>query len=84
MGVAVNETGRDDMAFRVDELFCRGRDPPDTGDLAVLDADVGAVARSSGAVNNHAVLDDEIVCHAVPSICLDRFYVAFSILATYI
>ena len=34
--------------------------PPDAGDAAVGDADVAAVARQAGAVDDGAVADDEV------------------------
>ena len=63
MGVAVNEAGRYDMAFGINDLVRRGVDPADGRDLSVLDPDISAIALPAGTVNYHAVLDDQIVTH---------------------
>jgi hypothetical protein len=63
VGVAVDEAGRHHMALGVDGLARRRRDAPDERDLARLDADVGAIGRQAGAVDHHAVLDQEVVAH---------------------
>src|ERR1700730_193761 len=65
MGVAVDEARRDHVAVGVDGLPARRSDTADEGDLAFLDADVGAIARQAGAVDHHAVLDHQIVAHCI-------------------
>ena len=65
VGVQVDETRRDDEATRVEDLIggCRLAipEPPDLGDLPVLDRDVGDVAWDAGAVHHGAALDDDVV-----------------------
>src|SRR5581483_10841568 len=64
VGMAVDEAGRDDVAFGVERLLRRGAvQAADLGDPAVLDADIGAKARQSGTVDQRAVLDDQVECH---------------------
>ena len=64
--VAVDEARRHDMTLGI-EGFHGGRgDAADLGDLAILDADIAAKARQPGTVDDHAVLDDEVVCHGSP------------------
>src|SRR5262249_31194329 len=54
---------RHHMALGVYDLAGGRCNAPDEGDLAALDPDVGAIARQAGAVDHHAVLDDEVVAH---------------------
>ncbi len=66
VGVAVDEARRHHVTLGV-ERFLGGRgDAADLRDLAVLDADVAAIARQSGTIDDHAVLDDEVECHGSP------------------
>src|SRR6266853_815849 len=68
MGVAVDKAGRDDQPVRIDHALGRRADAADLDDPAVLDADIGAVARPARAVDDHAVLDDEIESHRAPPV----------------
>ena len=63
VGVAVDEAGGDDQAVGVDDLARALADAPDGGDAAVAHGDVGAMARQAGAVDQHAVLDQQVVGH---------------------
>ena len=69
VGVAVDEARRHDPALGV-KRFLGGSaiDAADLGDLAVLHADIAAIARKSRSINDHAVLDDEVECHGFSSI----------------
>ena len=58
VGVAVDEAGRDDVPFGVDDLFRGLADFADRGDPAARDADVGAIARQPRAVDDGAVAND--------------------------
>jgi len=51
------------MALGVDNFVAGLGNAPDMGDEPVLDADIGAVARHAGAVDHHAVLDNQVVTH---------------------
>ena len=70
MGVAVDEARRDHMAFGVEAALGERVDAADAGDAAVLDSDIGAIARHSRAVDYHAVADHEVVGHARYLPCL--------------
>jgi hypothetical protein len=63
VGVRVDEAGRDDMAVRVDRLG-RRRDAEiaDRLDPAVTDADVGAIRRDAGPVDDEPAADGEVYC----------------------
>ncbi len=61
--VAVDETGCDDQAVGVDDLAGALANLTDRGDPAVADGDVGVIAGQTGAIDQHAVLDDEVVGH---------------------
>jgi len=63
VGVAVDEAGGDDQAVGVHDLACALADPADGGDPPVPHGDVGVVARQAGAIDQHAVLDHEVVGH---------------------
>ena len=54
--------GSDDLAAGIDDLL-RGRavQPPDRGDVAVLDREVAGIPRSAGAVDDVPVADEEVV-----------------------
>ena len=67
VGVHVDEARRHDMALGVQRLGRRRAvDAADLGDLAILHADIAAIARQSGPIDDHAVLDDEVECHGSP------------------
>ena len=62
--VQIDEAGRDDQSARVDRaLRERRRDRPalDAYDVIARDGDVAAIARRSGAVDDRAVRDEQIV-----------------------
>ena len=63
MGVAVDETGSDDPAFRIDLPVRRRPYPADFGYPAVPDAYIGPVTRHAGAVDYRAVGDNQVECH---------------------
>ena len=65
--VQVDEAGGDVHAGGVDDLgTLPGIDPADSGDASAGDADVAAHPRCPGAVEDHPVLDDDVVgAHAV-------------------
>jgi len=63
VGVAVDEAGRHDHAVGVHDLAGALADAADRRDAAVLHGHVGAMARQAGAIDEHAVLDDEVVGH---------------------
>ena len=62
MGVRVDEAGGDDAAGGVDHpgRVDVAEAAADAGDAAAGDADVAAVARQAGAVDDGAVADDEV------------------------
>ena len=62
MGVGVDEAGRDDAPGRVDGA--RGLHPrqvADGGDAVARDGDVGALARSTSAVDYRAAREEDVV-----------------------
>ena len=63
MGVAVDKTGGDHVAFCVYHVVRRGADAPDGGNSAVLDPDVAAITRAAGAIDDHSVLNHQIKAH---------------------
>jgi hypothetical protein len=63
VGVAVHETRRHHLAVGIEHLSGRLTDPTDGGDSTMPHADVGPVARQAGAIDDHAVLDDQVVLH---------------------
>ncbi len=72
MGVTVDEARRHDQAVRIDRA--RGRAHlADLDDATVLDADIGAIARLAGSVDDAAAADDEIECHQSRSLCSTIF-----------
>ena len=66
MAVIVDKAGRDDLPRGVDRALGRPAQLADLGDLAVLDADISAKRRHSGAVDDPAVLDQQIIRHRYP------------------
>src|SRR5439155_13565643 len=87
VGVDVDDTGRDEQAVGVDRLLRRGTaEVADLGDAAVVDGDVGGPGRGTGAVDDGAGADDEIVHASDPlmdAMCATRValcdYVCFAI-----
>jgi hypothetical protein len=65
VGMDVDPAGRDQQAVGMDRLACRGRDPPDLGDAAVLNGDIGDERSSAAAVDDSAAPDDPVV-HGFP------------------
>ena len=68
VGVQVDESRRDDVAFGVDGP--RGparRPPPELGDAAVLDPDISPVTRDPGSVDDRAAADVDVVIADDPS-----------------
>ena len=66
VGVAVDEARRHHVTLGIERLLGGRGDAADLGDLSVLDADVAAITRQAGTVDDHAVLDDEVECHGSP------------------
>jgi hypothetical protein len=64
--VDVDEAGRDEGAVGVDLVAGRTVDPPDLGDHAAGDGDVGCPRRGAGAVDDRAAPDDQIVHRTLP------------------
>ena len=60
VGVHVDEPGGDDAAVGIDRAACGFVGGADGDDEAVAYADVGALARRSGAVDDVAALDEQI------------------------
>ena len=63
VGMRIDEARRDDQFTGVDGALRAAADLADFRDRSVLDRDVGAHARSAGAVDHGAVFDYEVVCH---------------------
>ena len=61
MGVAVDETRRDDMSFRVDNFVSGPADFANRSDAATLDPDVGLIARQARAVDDGTPANNQIV-----------------------
>ena len=72
VGVPVDEAGRDHVAVGVDVGGAALLDATDRGDAAVDDADVGAVRREAGAVDDGPVADDDVEAHLPPLVRGDR------------
>src|SRR5690606_16933820 len=67
MGVRIDDAGRDDQPGGVDLLFGgRVDEMSDAGDPAVADADIDSPARQAGAVDHHAVADDQVIIRPRP------------------
>ena len=73
MGVDVNEARGDQVAGRVDFLDRFPLDRTDAYDTAVLDGDVGSLARAPGTVDHGAVTDDAIQHGVLPSLRKRQF-----------
>src|SRR5713101_6546946 len=68
MSVQIDEAWRDDRAARIDHprRFMRP-DPPNPRNPAILDPDIAAKTRCAGAIDHHAVFNDDIeFCHGLP------------------
>ena len=78
VGVAVDEARRDDQAVGVDRALGRRADAADLDDPAMLDADVGAIARGARAVDDRPVANQQIQTHGVLSrgSCVAPYYPA--------
>ena len=61
--VTVDEPGSDHAPLGVDDLAGTLADAADGDDAPVVHADVGAIAGKAGAVDDHAILDHEVVRH---------------------
>ena len=61
MGVDIDPAGGNDLAIRID--FARGiaAHGADGGDQPVLDGNVAGKARGTGAVNDRAIADDQVI-----------------------
>ena len=70
MAVIVDEAGGDDPAVGVDRPRGRAAQFADLDDLAVLDPDIAAEGRHPRAVDDAAVLDQQIIRHRYPFLCL--------------
>ncbi len=65
MRVQVDEAGRHDRPFGVDDAVRMGRAAADFRDAPILDADIGAHGRAAVAVMKEAVGDLQIKCHSL-------------------
>jgi hypothetical protein len=68
MSVSIDKAGGDNMAFGVDHVIGSLVDSTDFRDLTVFDAHIAAIPRAAGTVDNHSVLDNDIVSHVVYSL----------------
>ena len=66
--VDVHEPGRDDLAGGVDLAPALPADLADGDDAIALHGDIAPVAGCTGAVDQGAVSDDQVVCHGGPFI----------------
>ena len=67
MSVDIDVAGGDEVAGGVDLLRAGAVDLADGGDAAIGDGEVAGIAGRTGAVDDAAVADDEIVCgHVAP------------------
>src|SRR5262249_42630526 len=68
MAMVVDKARRDDAARSVDRARRRTGQFADLDDLAVLDRDIAAIGRAAGAVDDAAVLDQQVIGHRlIPS-----------------
>ncbi|MCY1465052.1 hypothetical protein D9M71_831530 [compost metagenome] len=74
VGVDIDETGRDQMAARVDFLHATTGDLPHLDDAAVPDRHVGATGLAAQPVGDFAATDHQIElrAHATSSVGVDR------------
>jgi hypothetical protein len=63
MSVAVDKAGRDNVPFRVDNLFSGIIDFAHRGNPTTRDCKVTAIARKSRPIDDGAVTDNDIVGH---------------------
>src|SRR5437763_8278261 len=61
MGMDVDESGRDDLAARVDFLPPSSQSRTDRGDEAAVDRNVGLDGRAAGAINHESVANHHVV-----------------------
>ena len=66
--MAIDEAGRDDVALGVHGALGAVANTSDGGDPAVLDRDVGDVARCARAVDHRAVGNNQVVGHGPPTV----------------
>ena len=67
MGVVIDKARRDDAARCIDRALGRGTVGfADPDDPAVLHGDIGTECRFARAIDHASILDQEIVCHAIP------------------
>src|SRR5712691_7228575 len=67
MAVIVDKARRDDLAAGIDGLAGRPGELAELGDLAVLDPDIAVERRHPRAVDNPAILDQQVIRHRCPS-----------------
>src|SRR5690348_2545451 len=67
VAMIVDKAGRDGMAGRIDRPGSGAGQFADLGELAVLDRDIAAERRHPRAVDNEAVLDQQVIRHRCPS-----------------
>src|SRR5215204_626486 len=65
MGMDINKTRSDDMAFSIERPFGTLSYFSNLVDPVTLNRNIGAVRRASGSVNDRAVFDYNIVGHTV-------------------
>jgi hypothetical protein len=64
--VRIDDARRHELSLGVERRGRRAADLPDLDDFAVLDRDICAIAGEAGTVDDHAVLDDQVVRHQYP------------------
>ena len=67
MAMIVDKARRDDLAAGIDGLAGGAGQFADLGDLAVLDRDIAVERRHPRAVDDPAVLDQQVIRHLCPS-----------------
>src|SRR5260221_8651363 len=67
MAMIVDKAGCDALPAGIDGLAGRAGELAELGDLAVLDADIAVERRHPGAVDNPAILDQQVIRHGCPS-----------------
>jgi hypothetical protein len=69
MAVIVDKARRDDLAAGIDGLPGGAGQLAELGDLAVLDRDIADKRRHARAVDNPAILDQQVIRHRCSSSC---------------
>ena len=64
MGMAINETGGDDVAFGVDRLLCAVANATNRGDFPIHDTHIGAEPGHARAINDGPIFNNQIVLHS--------------------